>query len=994
MPHSKQTEASAEQLANDAFIQKLTAFHAERGTTLDTSPRVNGKPIDLQKLYQIVLNIGGYDQVSREKLAWRKVGHEFHLGATNAAAYAFVLKTVYYKNLAAFEIKDYHNRIPPPKAILEDVTAKGGDLLSRTVDNYRQPTIEDAEASGEEEVRTPDGGEKMDLDEPGSGTGRSTRGLRQAPPQRVLFQPDVSSSRQTRTATGQGQSPQPTTAAPSSHPYVATTTQNNMPHSISSYEPRPPMPLTLRGVITPANNSTRFYQQVKQSQGPQHKPKDMTKPGCGYDGPNIYVRTLQALRSGIPAEQEYALHHLVKISHERGDKFKFEAFPMLAEGLVEYILGITSEYYDLHWKVDYMESDKSINVLNGLNGTPGLVERLKSLPCIDVADELEPKEKVMHFEKVKEAGLTMRNLSLMEDNAKYLSEMAEVRDMLTIILSLPDDPRLTELKHYMLDVAEMVFRFWVIPENDPLYRILLKEVNESNDRGAILTALRAMCRISMNLKENNNLHSVPITVIEKLSRYLLLQDEELVGASLDFLYQYTAVPANVAILLFHSDTPMFQLASLMKDLCRLLRYGEVEVTTKSLLQQAIPDIPAEKIPDIPNDLLRQLLQMDEPERSNTWLKCVFEEHKDSEITQIALWQAYQSRFTPYSHGAVPNAPGLLPAAEFIKNVSIIFENATAQVVNGQTSKFIIKGIRARRTPVDMRQQTYLRCLWQAPNAEKPCEEFFRTSEDLFYHILTAHIGVTRTTDAEGNSKWDRSDGRTVDETLDCHWASCHRFTTGNTSNRLEKTKAQLAKHIHVHLPTRNKSKAVPTSTSASTSTSTANPHQNKPQPQSISVDHTPSTATFPFQPNTLGPNGTHNPHLLAGPDGKPVPRNEIDPQGRQAIHQHLKYHDTPVDEHGDPAGLSLTAILVLRNLARNIPKAAEVLRSGDVDAVNWGRVNGGGAMAGMESKEGKEWMEEVFGGSVGELVWCLGYNRTLGGYVADVLALVRKGMGE
>ncbi len=130
------------------------------------------------------------------------------------------------------------------------------------------------------------------------------------------------------------------------------------------------MPLALRGVVAPANNSTRFYQQVAQSQrGQKRKAKDMTKPGCGYEGPNIYVRTLQSLRSGIPAEQEYALHHLVKISHERGDKFRFEAFPNLAEALAEYILGITSEYYDIKWKIDYMESDKSINALDGLNGT-------------------------------------------------------------------------------------------------------------------------------------------------------------------------------------------------------------------------------------------------------------------------------------------------------------------------------------------------------------------------------------------------------------------------------------------------------------------------------------------------------------------------------------------------------------------------------------------------------------------------------------------------
>ena len=100
-------------------------------------------------------------------------------------------------------------------------------------------------------------------------------GLRQAPPQRVLFQPDLSSSRQTRTATGHGQSPQPTTAP--------TVTYNgpSLPHSLSSYEPRPPFPLTLRGVTTPANKSTRFYQQVHQQHaGLKRKAKNVTEPGC------------------------------------------------------------------------------------------------------------------------------------------------------------------------------------------------------------------------------------------------------------------------------------------------------------------------------------------------------------------------------------------------------------------------------------------------------------------------------------------------------------------------------------------------------------------------------------------------------------------------------------------------------------------------------------------------------------------------------------------
>ena len=69
-------------------------------TPLDLQARVNGKHIDLFKFWNIVTSKGGYDAISAEKLAWRKVGQEFNLGSANAAAYAFALKTVYYKNLA------------------------------------------------------------------------------------------------------------------------------------------------------------------------------------------------------------------------------------------------------------------------------------------------------------------------------------------------------------------------------------------------------------------------------------------------------------------------------------------------------------------------------------------------------------------------------------------------------------------------------------------------------------------------------------------------------------------------------------------------------------------------------------------------------------------------------------------------------------------------------------------------------------------------------
>ncbi|KAL8728104.1 MAG: hypothetical protein Q9166_005629 [cf. Caloplaca sp. 2 TL-2023] len=978
MTPNNEGDSSSLQLSNEAFIKRLINFHEQRGTTLDVAPRVNNKPIDLQKLYQIVAGLGGYDEVSRAKLEWRRVGHTFGLGTTNAAAYAFALKTVYYKNLAAFEIKDRYNKEPPPKEILEYITARGGDLLTRTVEIYRQPTVEDAEPSGDDEVTTPNGGDRMDLDEPGSGTGRSTRGnpghlaplstlsltvmagLRQAPPQRVLFQPDLSSSRQTRTAAGHGHSPQPTTAPNPAHSGFS------LPPSISTYEPRLPFALTLRGVTTPANNPVRFDQQHGMN---KRKAKNNNEPGCGFEGPNIYVRTLQALKSGIRDEISYALHHLVKISHERGDKFRFEAFPGLAEYLVEYIIGITSEYYAIHWRIRYDEDTSSDNFIDAINGTPQLVEKLRRAQRIDFGDELMDQDMQIHFENVMQAGLATRNLLHMEENAQYVTKETKLaRDMLTIILNLPHDPRLTELRHYMWEIAECLVPYWVMPNppiTDPLYQLLLREIHESSDRGAIITCLRSLCRISMNLTVPNNITRVPPATINKIVNWCLLQDEELVGAALDFLYQYTANPSNVALLLYNHKSWECPLSPLLSRMSKTLRYGETEVQSKVILQQAVPEIPAENIPNLPADLLQKLLQMEEPERSNVWLKCVFEEHKDSEITQIALWTAYQTRFAQYPNPNMPNATGLLPAAEFIKNVSIIFESANAQVVNGVQNKFIIKGIRPRRHPTDLRQHIYLRCMWKPPGQKDYCNEYLPNADALRHHLWQVHCGLKF---QEGSSRYSTEGTKVIDPKIDCYWGNCHRISEGIP--KIEPSIYNLVPHVNLHVPLEGE-----------------DAHKN----------YKMASADRSFVPNNLGPKGAHDPRILADTKGLPINRSEIDPEGREAVYQYMTYYNTPLDEKSEPCGVSHTAALVLRNIARHVPKANRILKDGELrdegvsalDLENWIFQ---GENAELISEEGK-WMEYLFGGEVWEdLCWVMGFNRSLGGTVADVLTLVRKGM--
>ena len=83
------------------------------------------------------------------------------------------------KASSAYEIKAIHGQDPPPVSILEKLTAKGGDTLGRTVENFQPPPSRGSFANGTsdsegEEAKTPKE-EKMDIDDPGSG-GRVTRG--------------------------------------------------------------------------------------------------------------------------------------------------------------------------------------------------------------------------------------------------------------------------------------------------------------------------------------------------------------------------------------------------------------------------------------------------------------------------------------------------------------------------------------------------------------------------------------------------------------------------------------------------------------------------------------------------------------------------------------------------------------------------------------------------------------------------------------------------
>ncbi|KAI1758099.1 arid/bright DNA binding domain-containing protein [Xylaria castorea] len=930
------------------FIQKLTAFHEKRGTSFEPEPRLptmhGHVNVDLYKLYKAVIDKGGYDELNKVQKAWGQLAGElgmYYADNKGMGQLSFQLKQDFYRYLAAYWIQDCYGREPPPKEILEQQScaSKHGPVLTRTMENFKLS----ARRPGEE---TPTRDERPAESTPTSANRASGR-LREAPPQRVPFQPDTGPSRQTRNVSSHHNTPNSSTQQNNYHGNQAQQNHHHLPqqhnpnnplHVIQAqqaalrgasssftpansemasrlgdpFEPRPPFSVPLRPVNTPGNNPVEFAKRQRLLKarsagfGNVQALARPVLPPAGYEGPNIYTRCLQALRSGIPAEQAFALNHLVKISYERGDKYKFDSFLGLAEGLIEKSLEIGSLFYDVDWQISYSEDQDSSNpsVLDGLDGTPDILERIRNLTPKSVLDHLQPADFSDGLLRITEAVLTMRNMVMLVENAVYMGEVYPLKDVLCIILHLPDLEMLVEIKHFALDIAEQVTPWLLLDSNDPLYRTLLAQL-DSADRGTILTALRAISRISMNLEDTNKLQGVPAVVLQNIMNWLLLNDEELMDACLDFLYQYTAVVANVESLL-----EAVNMENVVPHLVRLLAHGAKRVKEERILQPEKKELCTEEVPPLPFDLHEKLRNTDEPTRCFQWLKTLFEEDAESHITQIAIWQAYQGSF-----GALAGVRSNLSAADFIRNVSHVFANARAQIIRGpgEVQRFIIEGIRARTAPCHYEtREEYTRCQWQMVKGAVPkrCNQFFLSGEQMWHHVLTAHIGVL----VGENGKIENKE-----ITTSCDWTDCVKYPTSKTVKL-----AELTRHIKTHVPSAPK-----------------RPQQDGAEP---AVKRQRKSYITPAKTMSLTWEKTV------------VTSDERKPNVEQA------------------AGIPLSAVLVLRNIARNVVKTEseeELLKKNET----------GGESGG--------WNEKLFRPVMARLFEVMTENKALAGYITSLLHLVQ-----
>ncbi|KAG0231229.1 Chromatin structure-remodeling complex protein rsc9 [Actinomortierella wolfii] len=93
------------------FMDRLEAFHRKHGTVLNREPVLGAQRLDLLKIYKLVTAHGGCEKVTQER-GWKKITLPFNFPPTCTNS-AYVMKSVYVKNLELFEQEDFFGREVP-----------------------------------------------------------------------------------------------------------------------------------------------------------------------------------------------------------------------------------------------------------------------------------------------------------------------------------------------------------------------------------------------------------------------------------------------------------------------------------------------------------------------------------------------------------------------------------------------------------------------------------------------------------------------------------------------------------------------------------------------------------------------------------------------------------------------------------------------------------------------------------------------------------------
>lgn len=380
-------------------------------------------------------------------------------------------------------------------------------------------------------------------------------------------------------------------------------------------------------VLLPGSESTRGHLGSMKMNVPSNLISCLTTT-AGHQGPNIYDRVIMSLRCGLHQEVEYALHHLLRMSHEKGQSLMFNHFPDLPWPLMKKYAELGEVLYGVDWSVIF-EKKMSDGALDVLIAASNNAQPEPRLPYREDGDRTRGPEVTgeIVLAQIAHAGLVLRNITAGE-NAAFLARLWPTQQLLTAVLSMHDGPEiLHELKRYALDMAEEITPHWELPRESALLRVLQQSIHSQN-RARLLPALRAIGRIATDREEAYELQGMEVKTLHRVVTLLLVpHDDELVLAALIFLQQYTTAVANIQTMI--DEGVVVQLIS---ELTHMLLHGARDVWVPIRRSITSPrrgphaqgvHRPATSVADLPiieppAESFEEIRPLPEPERTMQW----------------------------------------------------------------------------------------------------------------------------------------------------------------------------------------------------------------------------------------------------------------------------------------------------------------------------------------------------------------------------------------
>ncbi|KAI8373262.1 hypothetical protein BD560DRAFT_454136 [Blakeslea trispora] len=335
-----------------------------------------------------------------------------------------------------------------------------------------------------------------------------------------------------------------------------------------------------------------------------------------------------------------------------------------------------------------------------------------------------------------------RNFSFIESNVRVMAASTDLRQVLIKCLIMKDS------SHYShcIDILENMTPHIELGPFDPIIGCLSNLLMNTTERSAILGSIRVLTLLASSCTAN--LHFLLPTstqIASRIVQLLIVIDEELIGTSLEYLYQYSSLSASFGqfLLELRNGADLGIIVSLLMTPCRYFRplltpppdYSRRSSLSENFFEHRHHD----NIPCMPN--LSSYQQLDEPYRCLGWLKDKFElSSESSELSLDDMYLLYEMRF---GHEKA------LRVKDFYTVLKIAFPVTFASGDMSPKQSAILEGTTIRGLQVKMcilQDGSELMCQWTN------CSQSFVDEQHLRKHVLHDHLPSSSTT-AQNNCMW-------------------------------------------------------------------------------------------------------------------------------------------------------------------------------------------------------------------------------------------------